>query len=110
MSKIGGKILIVFSTLSKLLLNFYVSQVKIWQALESDPIFRHVDDLPLDAQRELATKRMYRVRAMNFLPLEDILEDPRLVSIFLLWYHYLAFHSLDIKSSLWNHIIWIVQL
>nr|XP_018904171.1 PREDICTED: peroxisomal acyl-coenzyme A oxidase 3-like [Bemisia tabaci] len=53
-------------------------KVKIWQALESDPIFRHVDDLPLDAQRELATKRMYRVRAMNFLPLEDILEDPRL--------------------------------
>ncbi|KAJ1530925.1 hypothetical protein ONE63_005764 [Megalurothrips usitatus] len=52
---------------------------KLWKALENDPLFHHPIETPsLDEQRHLATKRMYKLKAMKPVALEDILEDPRL--------------------------------
>ncbi|XP_068085337.1 peroxisomal acyl-coenzyme A oxidase 3 isoform X2 [Anabrus simplex] len=53
-------------------------KLNIWRTLEADPLFHHPQlSLSLDEERELATKRMYRLRELNFLPFEDMLIDVR---------------------------------
>lgn len=62
--------------------------MKIWKAIEDDPLFHHSAHTPsLDEQRRLAVKRMYRLKEMNLLPLDEILSEPRLVCTLPYSYH-----------------------
>lgn len=54
-------------------------KLKLWKALEDDPLFHHPVHTPsVDEQRNLAVKRMYKLKAMNLLTMEDIINEPRL--------------------------------
>jgi hypothetical protein len=54
--------------------------MKVWKAMEADPVFQHPVQSPsLDEYRELNVKRTYRIRQLNFLPLEEIINDMRKV-------------------------------
>lgn len=56
-------------------------QYKVWKAIEDDPLFQHsAHTLSLDEQRHLATKRMYKLKGMQLVAFDDIMEEPRLVS------------------------------
>ncbi|XP_072944483.1 peroxisomal acyl-coenzyme A oxidase 3-like isoform X2 [Epargyreus clarus] len=50
----------------------------IWKFMENHPLFHHTDaTLTLDEQRHITTKRMYALYNENFIPMEKIVEDPR---------------------------------
>ncbi|KAG8222250.1 hypothetical protein J437_LFUL001448 [Ladona fulva] len=52
-------------------------KMKIWNTLESDPLFHNPQRSPtFDELRELTLKRMYKIREYNFLPEEEYLKDP----------------------------------
>lgn len=54
-------------------------KLKVWKAMEDDPLFHHPVNTPsVDEQRRLAVERMYRLKEMNLVPMEDIISDPRL--------------------------------
>ncbi|KAK3924903.1 Peroxisomal acyl-coenzyme A oxidase 3 [Frankliniella fusca] len=73
---------------------------KVWKALEDDALFHHPVHTPsVDEQRSLAVKRMYKLKSMNLLTMEDILNDPRLpMVLFALLFQYEP--STAIKLSL----------
>ena len=48
--------------------------------MENDPLFHHPASTPsLDEQRRMAVQRMYRVKLLHALPVEEIMENPRKV-------------------------------
>ncbi|KAJ0180785.1 hypothetical protein K1T71_004189 [Dendrolimus kikuchii] len=52
---------------------------KIWDFMQNHPLFHHSEAaLSLDQERHLTTKRMYTIYNEQFLPVEKIVEDPRL--------------------------------
>ncbi|XP_073943629.1 acyl-CoA oxidase 3 [Choristoneura fumiferana] len=56
---------------------------KVWSFMESHPLFKHQEATPtLDEQRQIATKRMYVIHNVDFVPLEEIADDPRLFQAF----------------------------
>ncbi|CAH0722041.1 unnamed protein product, partial [Brenthis ino] len=66
---------LVYDTLSTIKIKH-----NIWKFMEDHPLFHHSDtSIPLDEERHIAVKRMYAIYNENFLPLEKILEDPRLL-------------------------------
>lgn len=53
-------------------------KMKIWNALENDPLFHHLQYTPnLDEQRRLTIQRMYKIEELDLLPFEEMVEDIR---------------------------------
>ncbi|XP_071443001.1 peroxisomal acyl-coenzyme A oxidase 3-like isoform X2 [Hetaerina americana] len=58
--------------------------MRIWGAMENDPVFCQPPETPsVDEQRRLATLRMNKLKDLDFLSNEEILEDPRKYFTFL---------------------------
>ncbi|KAG8222249.1 hypothetical protein J437_LFUL001447 [Ladona fulva] len=58
--------------------------MKIWRLLEKDPIFHHIQEtLSVSELRKVVTMRFNRLKDMNFLTEEEVMEDPRKYFIFL---------------------------
>lgn len=57
--------------------------MKAWSAFESDPLFHHSSNetLSLDEQRRLALLRMYKIVESKVFPFDEIVSNPKLVSI-----------------------------
>ncbi|KAK7867138.1 hypothetical protein R5R35_005853 [Gryllus longicercus] len=55
-------------------------KTKIWKLLESDPLFHPPSrSLSLEEEREITTKRIYKLRENEILPIEDIVANPSLI-------------------------------
>lgn len=57
--------------------------MRAWNAFESDPLFQHASNetLPLDEQRRLALLRMYKIVESKVFPFDEIMSNPKLVSV-----------------------------
>lgn len=65
---------LVYDTLSTIQL-----KNDIYKFMESNPLFKHSDaTLSLDEQRHITIKRMYTMNNENFIPVEKIVEEPKL--------------------------------
>lgn len=56
--------------------------MKAWKVFENDSLFRHSNEtLTLDEQRKIAILRMYKIIELKLFPYDELISNPKLVSI-----------------------------